>query len=100
MAEKQEKRRGLGRGLSALMADVNETEQSAARGPEAAESFIPIERISPNPEQPRKRFDADDLNDLSSSIREKGVIQPLIVRARADGHPGHGRSLPQQSALE
>ncbi len=85
MAEKQEKRRGLGRGLSALMADVNETEQSAARGPEAAERFIPIERISPNPEQPRKRFDADDLNDLSSSIREKGVIQPLIVRARADG---------------
>lgn len=85
MAEKQEKRRGLGRGLSALMADVNESEQSAARGPEAAERLIPIERISPNPEQPRKRFDTDDLNDLSSSIREKGVIQPLIVRARADG---------------
>ncbi|MFD2741247.1 ParB/RepB/Spo0J family partition protein [Sulfitobacter aestuarii] len=85
MTEKQERKRGLGRGLSALMADVAETESKAARGPAAAEQFVPIERISPNPEQPRKRFEQGDLDDLAASIREKGVIQPLIVRARDDG---------------
>ena len=77
MAER-DKRRGLGRGLSALMADVTETQSVAEQG--AAEHFIPIEKISPNPEQPRKRFDPEDLQDLANSIREKGVIQPLIVR--------------------
>jgi ParB family chromosome partitioning protein len=51
----------------------------------AAEQYVPIEKISPNPEQPRKRFDPQDLDDLANSIREKGVIQPLIVRRRDDG---------------
>ena len=79
----RDKRRGLGRGLSALMADVTETQSVAEQG--AAEQFIPIEKISPNPEQPRKRFDPEDLQDLANSIREKGVIQPLIVRRRENG---------------
>ncbi len=78
MADKP--KRGLGRGLSALMADVAETEAVASQGPGAAELMIPIERISPNPDQPRKRFAKEDLEDLAASIREKGVIQPLIVR--------------------
>jgi ParB family chromosome partitioning protein len=65
------------------MADVAETQTVATEG--AAERFVPIEQISPNPEQPRKRFDPEDLNDLANSIKEKGVIQPLIVRRRADG---------------
>ena len=82
MAER-DKRRGLGRGLSALMADVAETQTVAEKG--SAEQYVPIEQISPNPEQPRKRFDPEDLNDLANSIREKGVIQPLIVRRREDG---------------
>lgn len=85
MADRQERRRGLGRGLSALMADVAETEATAAAGPSAAEQMVPIEKISPNPEQPRKRFEKSDLDDLAASIREKGVIQPLIVRRRDDG---------------
>ena len=85
MSEKQEKRRGLGRGLSALMADVAETEATAAQGPAAAELIVPIERIAPNPEQPRKRFEKDQLDDLAASIKEKGVIQPLIVRPRDGG---------------
>ncbi len=80
MAEKNERRRGLGRGLSALMADVAETETVAAKGAAAAEQFVPIERIKPNPDQPRKRFEQENLDDLAASIREKGVIQPLIVR--------------------
>ena len=85
MADKQDRKRGLGRGLSALMADVAETESNATRGPISAEKYIPIERISPNPEQPRKRFDQADLDDLAASITEKGIIQPLIVRERDDG---------------
>lgn len=82
MASK-DKKRGLGRGLSALMADVNEaeTQQTEARG---TDQFVPIEKIRPNPDQPRKRFNAEDLNNLIASIKEKGVLQPLIVRKVGD----------------
>ena len=85
MSNNQERKRGLGRGLSALMADVSETESVAAKGPSAADQLIPIERISPNPDQPRKQFVKEDLDDLAASIKEKGVLQPLIVRARDGG---------------
>ncbi len=85
MSDKQERRRGLGRGLSALMADVTDHEATAARGVSAADHMVPIERITPNPDQPRKTFVQGDLDDLAASIREKGVIQPLIVRARDNG---------------
>jgi ParB family chromosome partitioning protein len=43
--------------------------------------LVPVETIHPNPDQPRRHFDADDLNDLAGSIRSKGIIQPLVVRA-------------------
>lgn len=77
--------RGLGRGLSALMADVadpapEQNEPGAASAPRRADQMIPIERIVPNPDQPRRRFTPEQLEDLAASIREKGVIQPLIVR--------------------
>ncbi|WP_298858945.1 ParB/RepB/Spo0J family partition protein [uncultured Sulfitobacter sp.] len=85
MSNKNDRKRGLGRGLSALMADVSETETVAAKGPSAADQMIPIERISANPDQPRKQFVQDDLDDLAASIKEKGVLQPLIVRVRANG---------------
>ena len=85
MSNKNERKRGLGRGLSALMADVSETETVAAQGPTSADQMIPIEQISPNPDQPRKQFVQDDLDDLAASIKEKGVLQPLIVRKRAEG---------------
>ncbi|WP_298968828.1 ParB/RepB/Spo0J family partition protein [uncultured Roseobacter sp.] len=85
MAGGVDRKRGLGRGLSALMSDVAETEKVVSTGPAAAERLIPIEQISPNPDQPRKRFAEGDLEDLAASIREKGVIQPLIVRALPSG---------------
>ncbi|NJN05244.1 MAG: ParB/RepB/Spo0J family partition protein [Rhodobacteraceae bacterium] len=66
------------------MSDVAETEKVASAGPAAAERRLPIERISPNPDQPRKRFAESDLADLASSIKEKGIIQPLIVRQLAE----------------
>ncbi len=86
MAEKKNERRGLGRGLSALMADVAPaaTQADPAQAPRvAAESRIPVDRIDPNPTQPRRDFAEDDLRELSESIREKGIIQPLILRKKA-----------------
>ncbi|MEQ6202933.1 ParB/RepB/Spo0J family partition protein [Sulfitobacter sp. HNIBRBA2951] len=85
MSNKNERKRGLGRGLSALMADVSETETVAAQGPAAADQLVPIEQIASNPDQPRKQFVQNDLDDLAASIKEKGVLQPLIVRARGEG---------------
>ncbi|MEC8195633.1 MAG: ParB/RepB/Spo0J family partition protein [Pseudomonadota bacterium] len=84
MADKK-KQRGLGRGLSALMADVTEetTRQESGFAPRRADLVVPIERIEPNPDQPRRDFTPEQLEDLSNSIREKGVIQPLIVRKKA-----------------
>jgi len=86
MADKKPERRGLGRGLSALMADVTPQEPAAegAARPVAADRMIPIDRIRPNPEQPRRQFTGDQMADLANSIREKGVIQPLILRQDPD----------------
>jgi len=78
MVEKQ-KARGLGRGLSALMADVTQ-DQSTAEQARRPDMMVPIENIRPNPDQPRRHFDETALDELAASIREKGVIQPLIVR--------------------
>jgi ParB family chromosome partitioning protein len=77
----QKERRGLGRGLSALMADVDATPSNTPEAPaRRAETHIAIERISPNPDQPRRTFTEDALEELARSIREKGIIQPLILR--------------------
>ena len=80
--KKQSKQRGLGRGLSALMADVAEDSAQTGETPRQAERAIPIEKISPNPDQPRRSFDPEMLEDLAASIKEKGIIQPLIVRPK------------------
>lgn len=76
-------KKGLGRGLSALLADISPVETLPAPGAVPAPSpdtSIAIDRIRPNPHQPRRDFDEKDLQDLAASIREKGVIQPLILR--------------------
>ncbi len=78
MADKKSKR-GLGRGLSALMADVSEV-PAPENAPARADLMVPIEKVSANPDQPRRSFDKQQLEDLANSIREKGIIQPLIVR--------------------
>lgn len=83
---KKRERTGLGRGLSALMADIEVpagTADTVASGDDAGMRGLrrmPIDRIGPNPEQPRRQFADAALSDLAASIREKGVIQPLIVR--------------------
>ena len=83
MADKKTKPRGLGRGLSALMADV--TVAPDAVGTARSDIRVPIERLVANPNQPRRSFEQADLEDLASSIREKGILQPLIVRMTNGG---------------
>ena len=81
MSQAKQERRGLGRGLSALMADVDTTTPQPTTGAaRKAETFIAVARISPNPDQPRRTFTEAALAELTSSLREKGVIQPLILR--------------------
>ena len=87
MADKKGKARGLGRGLSALMADVA---PDAGGNPEALQNrrpdmTVPTESLIANPKQPRRMFEQDALDDLAASIREKGILQPLIVREIDDG---------------
>jgi ParB family chromosome partitioning protein len=70
-------RKALGRGLSALLGSP-EVETDPLRE-------IDIDRILPNAHQPRKHFDEDALNELANSIREHGVVQPIVVRPLEDG---------------
>lgn len=79
------KRKGLGRGLAALIEDIQPKADSAPRAPDAE---LPVDLLSPNPDQPRKLFDQAEIDALAESIRAKGIVQPLIVRAdpRKSGH--------------
>jgi len=81
-----EGRRGLGRGLSALLDEV-ETASTPESRRAAGVLDVPIELIRPNPDQPRKAFPAAELEELAASIRERGVLQPILARPIA-GQPG------------
>lgn len=76
----EEPRRRLGRGLAALLGDAGE--ETPAERPRGQRK-IPIEFLRPNPRNPRTMFREEDLADLAASIREKGIIQPIVVRAIA-----------------
>ena len=82
------KRGGLGRGLNALVSEAEyETGGSAASASNAAsETKLPIEDIVPNPNQPRIHFNETELRELSESIQEHGVLQPLLVREHGNGY--------------
>ena len=73
--------KGLGKGLGALLGDFMEAppEDSAYR-------MLPLHRVEPNPEQPRQDFDQEELETLSESIRQHGIIQPLTVRETGEGY--------------
>jgi ParB family chromosome partitioning protein len=76
-----EQHRGLGRGLSALIGDeVSESRNPVVRGSRT----VPVAFLRPNRFQPRKTFSTEDLNDLAASIKEKGVLQPILVRPIKD----------------
>ena len=98
-------KKALGKGLSALIPDsykehvaIEEKETFAATAtittePEAAAlpaqgsafQLIPVSRIAPNADQPRKKFNAETIEELANSIREKGVLQPIIVKKKSEG---------------
>src|SRR3954463_11610573 len=65
--------RGLGRGLESLIPAAAKVDKSSAQ------RTVPVEKIKPNPYQPRTRFDPQALQELADSIRRQGLIQPLIV---------------------
>lgn len=73
---------GLGKGLDSLFADLPETEDVPATG------SLPLREIEPDPEQPRKSFDEEALAQLSASIAENGLLQPIAVRPKKAG-PGY-----------
>ena len=68
-------RRGLGRGLEILIGGAGEAELL----------HLPVEAVHPNPKQPRRRFEPDATTGLAASIRHQGVLQPVVVRPRAQG---------------
>jgi len=84
-------RNALGRGIGALIpkanpASASRAEASASPEPSSAATEIPLDRIVPNPEQPRRVFDERQLDTLAKSIRVHGVLQPVVVRRAGDGY--------------
>ncbi|MDB5470851.1 MAG: chromosome partitioning protein ParB [Caulobacter sp.] len=75
-----EGRRGLGRGLSALLGEAEAAEAAAPAGETGGAREAPIELIRANPDQPRRSFSRDDIDALAASIREKGILQPILTR--------------------
>jgi len=77
-------RRRLGRGLAALIGEIDKPAEPAGK-PVSADRNLPVELIGPNPRNPRRHFAEDELEDLSQSIREHGVVQPVVVRPVENG---------------
>ena len=91
------KKRGLGRGLDALFADavpVNEDKEAEIQKKENIEEisaedrivYLKIHDIMPNENQPRKTFDEEKIGELADSIKEHGIIQPIVVRKKDKGY--------------
>ena len=73
--------KGLGKGLGALLGDFSDEPQE-----KSAYQTLPIYKVEPNPDQPRKDFDPEELENLAESIRIHGLIQPLTVREMPNGY--------------
>jgi len=72
-------KKGLGKGLDSLIAKKTTTEENVSR-----ETLLNINQVEPNPNQPRKRFNEDKLQELADSIKVHGIIQPLVVQKEND----------------
>ena len=91
MSSKNERKKSLGRGLSSFL-DVDgfddimerKKDEDKGKGSSNNSSYLPIEHLVPNLNQPRKDFSTDELNSLASSIEETGIIQPILVRKNND----------------
>jgi ParB family chromosome partitioning protein len=78
MAEKR--RPALGRGMAALLSNAAPPPSSAVAVPGRTLLSLPVEAIERNPDQPRKRFEEEKLEELAASIREHGIVEPILVR--------------------
>ncbi|QKV19839.1 ParB/RepB/Spo0J family partition protein [Oricola thermophila] len=78
-------RKRLGRGLAALIGEMDQPVEEAPE-PQASDRILPIEFVVRNPNNPRREFSENELEDLAASIREHGIIQPVVVREQ----PGNG----------
>lgn len=83
MPSPKPKKKALGRGLGSL---IQEAQSETGGSVMTADSMVAIESIHPNPNQPRTHFNDAELNELSDSIAEHGVLQPLLVRKDAEGY--------------
>jgi ParB family chromosome partitioning protein len=77
-------KKGLGRGLSALIPSAAETRAESRDQSSTLE--VAVDRITPSPFQPRRTFDEAKIEELAGSIRNQGIIQPLVVRPKEDGY--------------
>ncbi|MDB5523487.1 MAG: chromosome partitioning protein ParB [Rhizobium sp.] len=86
MSEDPSKRR-LGRGLAALIGEMDQPIASPTSGQASinADRLAPIELVARNPKNPRKNFSENELQDLAASIRQHGIVQPVVVRPMQDG---------------
>jgi ParB family chromosome partitioning protein len=94
-------RTGLGRGLDVLLGQPGATAASPPVAPIAATSEIPLEKVAPNPQQPRIQFDPQGIEELAASIRRHGLLQPIVVSRHGDGYElvaGHRRVLAARAA--
>lgn len=78
-------KRGLGRGLGSLL---GETAGEVVAAPDGTDQLIEVsvDDVSPNPDQPRRTFDEEELEELADSIRQNGILQPLVVRERGGAY--------------
>jgi ParB family chromosome partitioning protein len=83
MVDDPSKRR-LGRGLAALIGEMDKPSPAEPSVSVNPDRLVPIEQIARNPRNPRRYFDEADLQDLSSSIRQHGIVQPVVARMRGD----------------
>lgn len=84
-AGKAGKSRGIGRGLEAILAASPAPGGGAAPAGVTELRDLPVDQITPNPDQPRRRFDPEELQSLADSIAEQGIIQPVLVRPKPGG---------------
>lgn len=92
-------RTGLGRGLDVLLGGQQTPNATVAPAPATAE--IPLDKVTPNPQQPRLQFDPDAIAELAASIRRHGLLQPIVVSRQGDGYElvaGHRRVLAARAA--
>ena len=79
------KKSGLGKGLGALLSAYDDYDQTVSNANLGGASEIDINLLQPNPNQPRKNFNQEALNELANSIKVHGIIQPLVVNKYIDG---------------